>query len=954
MSHRLRRFKSPALSVSAFLIACLLTVLAAVSPAQAVTEPLFTTPGGGTWVAPAGVTSITIECWGGGGGGGNDLSNGSGGGGGGGGGAYAKVNSFAVTPGTLYAYVVGAGGGAAAPGENSSFNGTTCVAAGGAAGTSANNGAGGAGGSAAGPTTGDVTFAGGTGSAGITAFGGGGGGSAGTSSNGNSVAGASTGATAVPEGGPGGSGGTNNNGTGPASGPGGGGGGGEYSNSTGAKTGGPGFAGQIRISYKFATTTTVTCSVGPFPYTGAGIEPCTATVTGPDGLNQSLTVTYVDNVNAGTATASASYAGNADHLPSSASATFTVDQAATTTTVTCSAGPFTYTGVAIEPCTATVTGPGLDQALAVTYANNVNAGTATASASYAGGTNYLPSSDSETFTIDKVTPTLQVTNTPSTYSGTQQEADIAATTAGTVSAVFYNDSATVPTDVGTYAIKADFTPDDTTNYNSLSGAAAGNFVIQQAATTTTVTCPAGPSTYTGVALEPCTATVTGPGLNQMLAVTYADNVNAGTATASASYAGNANYLPSSDATTFTIDKATPALQVTNSPVAYDGTQQEAIIGPSVPGTVSAILYNGSATAPTNAGNYAVTADFTPDDTANYNSLSGASAGNFVIEQAGTPTLEVTNSPVTYNGTPQAATVGHSVPGTVGTVLYNGSTTVPTNAGTYAVTADFVPDDSTNYSSLSGAAAGTFIISKAATTATVTCSAGPFTYTGAAIEPCTATVTGPGLNQALAVTYADNVNAGTATANASYAGGANFQASSDSETFTIGKAATTLQVTNSPVTYNGTSQAVAVTGSVPGTVSAVLYNGLAAVPTNAGTYAVTANFTPDDTTNYNSLSGAAAGTFVISKAATTTTVTCSAGPFPFTGSPIEPCTATVTGPGLNQALAVTYAGNVNAGTATASASYAGGANLLASSDSETFIVGEAAATLWLYMPYASRE
>jgi hypothetical protein len=30
------------------------------------------------------------------------------------------------------------------------------------------------------------------------------------------------------------------------------------------------------------------------------------------------------------------------------------------------------------------------------------------------------------------------------------------------------------------------------------------------------------------------------------------------------------------------------------------------------------------------------------------------------------------------------------------VKYNGSATVPTNAATYAVTADFVPTDTTNY------------------------------------------------------------------------------------------------------------------------------------------------------------------------------------------------------------------------------------------------------------------
>jgi hypothetical protein len=47
-----------------------------------------------------------------------------------------------------------------------------------------------------------------------------------------------------------------------------------------------------------------------------------------------------------------------------------------------------------------VTGPGgLDQSLTVTYQDNINPGTATASASYAGGANWLPSSDSKTFTI---------------------------------------------------------------------------------------------------------------------------------------------------------------------------------------------------------------------------------------------------------------------------------------------------------------------------------------------------------------------------------------------------------------------------------------------------------------------------------------------------------------------------------------------------------------------------
>ena len=63
--------------------------------------------------------------------------------------------------------------------------------------------------------------------------------------------------------------------------------------------------------------------------------------------------------------------------------------------------------------------------------------------------------------------------------------------------------------------------------------------------------------------------------------------------------------------------------------------------------------------------------------------------DFTITQA-TPTLSVDNSPVVYDGTPQAAVVASSELGTVDNILYDGSATVPTDAGTYAVTATLPP------------------------------------------------------------------------------------------------------------------------------------------------------------------------------------------------------------------------------------------------------------------------
>ena len=63
-------------------------------------------------------------------------------------------------------------------------------------------------------------------------------------------------------------------------------------------------------------------------FTGSALTPCTASVSGAGGLSQTLTVSYSENTNAGTATALASYAGDANHLGSSDSKTFTIDKAA--------------------------------------------------------------------------------------------------------------------------------------------------------------------------------------------------------------------------------------------------------------------------------------------------------------------------------------------------------------------------------------------------------------------------------------------------------------------------------------------------------------------------------------------------------------------------------------------------------------------------------------------------
>src|SRR2546426_8976746 len=84
-----------------------------------------------------------------------------------------------------------------------------------------------------------------------------------------------------------------------------------------------------------------------------------------------------------------SFAGDGNHFGSDDSADFEIGKASSTTAVTIIGGPFTYTGSAQMPATVSVTGAGLSLSPDADYANNVNAGTATASYTFAGDDNHF-------------------------------------------------------------------------------------------------------------------------------------------------------------------------------------------------------------------------------------------------------------------------------------------------------------------------------------------------------------------------------------------------------------------------------------------------------------------------------------------------------------------------------------------------------------------------------------
>ncbi|MBN2487337.1 MAG: hypothetical protein JXB34_15285 [Bacteroidales bacterium] len=205
----------------------------------------------GTFTVPAGVTSITVECWGGGGAGGGTNSNNARGGGGGAGGAYAR-SVLSVVPGTSYTVTVGGQrNGVANNGQqgNPSWFGTaaTVYAEGGAGGAAPNNGRAGGIGSAA-SSIGDVVFAGGDGADGTTTLGGGGGGGAGSTGDGGDASGTTAG-NGTTENGGNGAAGRGNGEDGYDGNLYGGGGGGAYVNNNTNRSGGNGAAGFVRVTY---------------------------------------------------------------------------------------------------------------------------------------------------------------------------------------------------------------------------------------------------------------------------------------------------------------------------------------------------------------------------------------------------------------------------------------------------------------------------------------------------------------------------------------------------------------------------------------------------------------------------------------------------------------------------------------------------------------------------------
>ena len=536
----------------------------------------------------------------------------------------------------------------------------------------------------------------------------------------------------------------------------------------------------------FAATALVSGVVSGVDTTPArSLEGVSPTLTYYAGGSASGTGSATAPTSAGTYTVVATYPGSTDYAAAQSSPlTFTINKATPTLILSDAGG--TFNGLAFAG-TSLVSGI---NAVAVSMLEGVSpsftyyagssasgtgsttaptsAGTYTAVASFPGSADYIAVQSSPlTFTINKATPTLTLSDAGGTFNGlafagTSLVSGINAVAASMLEGVspsftYYagssasgTGSTTAPTSAGTYTVVA--TIPGSADYTAVQSGPV-TFTINKATPTLTLSDAGG--TFNGLAFV---GTSLVSGINAVAAsmlegvspsfTYYAGSsasgtgsttapTSAGTYTVVASFPGSAEYTAvQSSPVTFTINKATPTLTLSDTGGTFNGSAFAA--ASLVSGVVSSVdttpagslegasptlsYYAGStasgsgtATAPTSAGNYTAVATF--PGSADYTAVQ-SSPVTFTINQA-MPTLSLSDAGGTFNGsafeaaslvsgvvsgvdtTPAGSLEGVSPSFTYyagGTTSGTGSATAPTSAGTYTVMAVF--PGSTDYTSSS--------------------------------------------------------------------------------------------------------------------------------------------------------------------------------------------------------------------------------------------------------------
>ena len=359
------------------------------------------------------------------------------------------------------------------------------------------------------------------------------------------------------------------------------------------------------------------------------------------------------------------------------------------------------------------------------------------------------------------------------------------------------------------------------------------------------------------------------------------------------------------------------------PVSVEATT--AIPGLSVP---ISITYNGSATAPSAAGTYAVVA------TVSHPLYTGSANGTLIIKTAATVSMNGTTTPI-YTGAGLGLTTSTTPTGLTVAVTYDGSSTVPINAGTYFVRATIT--DPAYYGTT------TKVLTIKPKPVTVTLSNLSQSWTGSPLAP-TVTTNPPGLTVDLsynsgAVTTPTEIGSYTVIGTINQA---NYTGASSSTPFTITKATATVQFSGITKAYDGTALVPTVITTPAGLPVIVSYAHGSAPVAVADSSTVTA------TINDAHYAGTGSASLTITKATATVTVDAASLAQVYDGTPRSVIVSTVPS-GL--ATTIRYGGSatapINAGSYVVTAAIsATEANYAGSSPNVTLVVAKAPVTVAL--------
>jgi hypothetical protein len=546
--------------------------------------------------------------------------------------------------------------------------------------------------------------------------------------------------------------------------------------------------------------------------------------------------------------------------------------------------------------------------------NFVGLGTCSLTASATAGTNYTAVTGSaQTFSVGKATANPTLGNLSPTYNGNPIAATFSIIPANLASEVtltytgingtFYAQSNVPPTNAGSYMVVATLTD---TNYT---GTATGTMTISQATPTITWAAPAAITYGTALsgtqldassavagtfAYTPALGTVLRAGSGQTLSVTF-------TPTDTTDYA-----TPAAATTTITVNQATPTITwPTASNLTYGQTLSSSILSGGASTPAGTFTFTTTTTAPP-VGTAAQSVTFTPTDTTDYNTVVG-SANVTVTKATANPVLGNLLPTYTGSGIAATATITPASLASEVTFTYTGingtnypqSNVPPTNAGSYTVVATLTD---TNYT---GTATGTMTISKVTPSAITWPTASNLTYgqtlassilSGGASTPAgtfafTTPTTAPPVGMAAqSVTFTPNDTTDYDTV----VGSANVTVTKATPSSITWPAASNL-------TYGQTLASSTLSGGASTPAGTFTFTTTTTAPP-VGTAAQAVTFTPNDTTDYDTVVGSA----------NVTVIKATANPVlgnllrTYTGSGIA-ATATITPASLASEVTFTYTG-----------------------------------------------